>query len=207
MPAAEYPGDFIFRPRPRSVKVKPLRQRRRAGACRRSAAWLCLGLLAVAAAAGVGGATRIEQLPQQWRDDQGRERSLGELQGHRVFLSMAYTRCHRTCPTTVSQLQQVQRLLDQHGEQASIVIVGLDPENDDAASWRHYRAARKLERGNWYFLTGTLKQTRQLANELGFEFWTYDTHVMHDSRIVVFDSRGLLSAIVNPAAADWATLF
>jgi cytochrome oxidase Cu insertion factor (SCO1/SenC/PrrC family) len=186
------------------VKVKPAAPRHRARAPCRLAPWLCLGLLAATAAAA---ATRLDELPQQWRDDQGRARSLAELQGHRVFLSMAYTRCHRTCPMTVSQLRQVQRLLDQHGEQATIVIVGLDPENDDPASWRHYRATRKLDRGNWYFLTGTQQQTRQLARALGFEFWTYDTHVMHDSRIVVFDSRGLLSATVNPAAADWSSLF
>ena len=177
--------------------------RSRARARRGRAAWLWLGLLAAAAAA----ATQLEQLPQQWRDDQGRALSLGDLHGHRVFLSMAYTSCHRICPTTMNQLQQVQRLLDQHGEQASIVIIGLDPENDDPANWRHYRAGRKLERANWYFLTGTLQQTRRLAHELGFEFWNYDTHVMHGSRIVVFDSRGLLSASVNPAAADWSTLF
>jgi protein SCO1 len=107
----------------------------------------------------------------------------------------------------MNQLQHVQQLLDQHGEQASIVIVGLDPENDDPASWRHYRVNRKLDRGNWYFLTGTLPQVRQLAHQLGFEFWTYDTHVMHDSRIVVFDSRGLLSANVNATKADWSALF
>lgn len=181
--------------------------RHRANPLRAASAWPRLGLLCFAAAATAAGTSRLEQLPQPWRDDQGQVRSLAELQGHRVFLSMAYTRCHRICPTTVNQLQQVQRLLDQHGEQASIVIVGLDPENDDPETWRHYRATRKLDRGNWYFLTGTLQQTRQLAHELGFEFWTYDTHVMHDSRIVVFDSRGLLSATVNPAAADWSTLF
>jgi len=160
----------------------------------------------LAAAAAIAG-TQLGQLPQQWRDDQDRPLSLGDLHGHRVFLSMAYTSCHRTCPMTMNQLQQVQRLLDQHGEQATIVVVGLDPQNDDPAMWRHYRAVRKLDRTNWYFLTGTLQQTRQLAHELGFEFWTYDTHVMHDSRIVIFDSRGLLSAIVNPATADWSTLF
>ena len=186
------------------MQVKPTSQRHGGQAPRGAAAWLWLGLLAAAAAAA---ATRLEELPQQWRDDQGHARSLAELQGHRVFLSMAYTRCHRTCPMTVNQLREVQRLLDQHGEQASIVIVGLDPANDDPPSWHHYRATRSLDGANWYFLTGTLQQTRELARALGFEFWTYDTHVMHDSRIVVFDSRGRLSATVNPTAADWSTLF
>jgi cytochrome oxidase Cu insertion factor (SCO1/SenC/PrrC family) len=185
-------------------------QHRRAGARRGGAAWRALPfLLATIALVGphAAVAARLDQLPQQWRDDQGRAWSFSELQGRRVFLAMAYTSCHRTCPTTVNQLRQVQRLLDQHGEQASIVIVGLDPDHDDPASWRHYRSSHGLTRDNWHFLTGTAQQARQVANTLGVGFWTYDTHVMHDSRIVVFDKSGLLSATIDPAKADWSGLF
>lgn len=152
-------------------------------------------------------AARLEQLPRQWRDDQGRPLALTDLLGHRVFLSMAYTRCRRICPTTMNDLQRLQQHLDQRGEQASIVIVGFDPDNDDPQSWRHYRAERGLGRSNWHFLTGTPLQARQLAHQLGFEFWTYDTHVMHDSRVVVFDQRGLLTTAVSPVTADWSALF
>jgi len=172
--------------------------------CGSRAALLCLGLLAALAA---DAAARLEQLPQRWRDDQGRALALTELLGHRIFLSMAYTRCRRVCPTTLSELQRLQQRLDERGEQASIVIVGFDPDYDDPQSWRNYRAQRKLERNNWYFLTGTLTETRQLAQQLGFDFWTYDTHVMHDSRVVVFDQRGLLTAAVSPVTADWSALF
>ena len=170
----------------------------------RGVALLCLGLLVATAAHA---AAQLEQLPQHWRDDQGRALALTELLGQRVFLSMAYTRCRRICPTTMDELQRLQRLLDEHGEQASIVIVGFDPDNDDPQGWRHYRAQRKLERSNWYFLTGTLPETRQLAHQLGFDFWTYDTHVMHDPRVVVFDRLGLLTATVSPGTADWSALF
>jgi cytochrome oxidase Cu insertion factor (SCO1/SenC/PrrC family) len=172
--------------------------------CGARVALLCLGLLAATVA---DAAARLEQLPQQWRDDQGRALALTELLGHRVFLSMAYTRCRKICPTTMSELQRLQQRLDERGEQASIVIVGFDPESDDPQSWRHYRAQRELGRSNWYFLTGTPTATRQLAHQLGFDFWTYDTHVMHDSRVVVFDQHGLLTAAVNPVTVDWSTLF
>ena len=165
---------------------------------------LCLGLLAAVAA---DAAARLEQLPQQWRDDQGRTLALRELLGHRVFLSMAYTRCRKICPTTMSELQRLQQQLDERGEQASIVIVGFDPDSDDPQSWRQYRAQRKLGYSNWYFLTGTPPATRQLAHQLGFDFWTYDTHVMHDSRVVVFDQRGLQTAAVSPVTADWSAVF
>ena len=171
------------------------------------AALLCAGILAAATAraANVAGA-RLDQLPQHWRDEQGQALALTELIGHRVFLSMAYTRCHSVCPATLDQMQRMQALLDARGEQASFVIVGYDPDNDDPESWRQYRVSRRLDRSNWHFLTGTWRETQQLARQLGFDFWTYDTHVMHDSRIVIFNSQGLFSAAISPATEDWSAL-
>ncbi len=174
------------------------------------AACSCLVLLyAGAAAAGSGavatsGASRLEQLPQLWRDDAGLPLALTDLVGHRVILSMAYTRCHSTCPTTLNELERMQQLLDGRGEQASFVIVGYDADNDDPRSWHDYRLNHRLDRPNWHFLTGTAANVHRLAHQLGFEFWNYDTHVMHDSRVVFFDSKGLFSGAVSPASGDWA---
>ncbi len=173
----------------------------------RPVAWVCAWLLAAgsAAAADIGGA-RLDQLPQQWRDEQGQALALADLVGQRVILSMAYTRCHSICPATLGQMLRMQALLDRRGEQASFVIVGYDADIDNPASWRQYRLNRRLERSNWHFLTGTQQGIRQLARQLGFEFWNYDTHIMHDSRIVIFSDRGLLSAAISPATADWSAL-
>ena len=174
------------------------------------AAWACTALLcASAAGAGTGpgvGTTRLDQLPQAWRDDLGQALMLTDLVGHRVILSMAYTSCHNTCPATLNELQRMQRVLDDRGEQASFVIVGYDADNDDPRSWHEYRLNHRLERPNWHFLTGTANNIRRLAQQLGFEFWNYDTHVMHDSRVVFFDSKGLCSGSVSPATSDWAAL-
>ena len=173
----------------------------------RGAVLLCAAILAVASARGADSTgTRLDQLPQSWRDDQGRAVALTELVGHRVFLSMAYTHCRRVCPTTLDQMQRMQTQLDARGEQASFVIVGYDPDNDDPQSWHHYRASRHLNRSNWHFLTGTEPETRQLAHQLGFDFWTYDTHVMHDSLIVIFNSQGSFSAAISPVTKDWSAL-
>lgn len=171
------------------------------------AALLCTAMLAAASAGTTGGAgARLDQLPQHWRDDQGQALALTQLIGQRVFLSMAYTRCHSVCPSTFAQMQRMQALLDARGERASFVIVGYDPDNDDPESWRQYRASRRLNRSNWHFLTGTEQETRQLAHQLGFDFWTYDTHVMHDSRIVIFNNQGLFSAAISPVTEDWSAL-
>ena len=174
----------------------------------RRAAFACAALLvAVGAMAGPAGGARLEQLPPSWHDDLGRSFALADLIGHRVILSMAYTRCHKVCPATLGQLQRIQQVLDARGEQASFVIVGLDPDSDDAASWHQYRANRRLDRSNWHFLTGTRRDVWQLARRLEFQFWTYDTHVVHDSRIVVFDTHGFFSSAFGPeTGGDWLAL-
>lgn len=167
---------------------------------KRPAALVCAALLTAgsARAAGIGG-SRLDQLPQHWLDEQGQTLEFTNLIGHRVFMSMAYTRCHNVCPTTLGQLQRMQAAVDARGEQASFVVIGYDADNDDPASWRLYRASRRLARDNWHFLTGTRQAVQRLASQLGFDFWTYDTHVMHDSRIVIFDSQGVFSAALGPA--------
>jgi protein SCO1 len=145
------------------------------------------------AAAGVS-ATRLAQLPAAWMDDGGQRFDLHSLEGHAVVLTMAYATCHRVCPMTIKRLQQVQREYDRRGTRAEFVVIGYDPDNDDAAAWRQYRQSRHLTRSNWHFLIGAREAVEQTARQLGFEFWRYDQHVVHDSRILYFDERGALVA-------------
>ena len=163
-----------------------------------------LGLVGTAFLTGLGGATRLEQLPQSWHDDEGRSVALAAHAGHRVVLTMAYANCHRICPATIAALRRLQHSLDERGETADFLIVGYDPEHDDAAAWHHYRLLHGLTRANWFFLGGTHDDTARLARELGFEFWKYDEHVMHESRVVVFDAHGVVVVAADPAKPGWA---
>lgn len=144
------------------------------------------------------GLSLLEKLPQHWLDDQGREKDLGEFRGRRVLFTMAYATCRRVCPMTMERLQEFQREIDARGESAEFVIVGYDPTVDDPPAWRQYRRSRGLIRDNWHFLSGSVTSTEQLAHQLGFRFWKYDQHVMHDYRIVVVDERGELAAEYTP---------
>jgi protein SCO1 len=162
-------------------------------------------LLATALAAGAvpnvaraADASVLSQLPQAWRDDRGREIRLAELAGRSVVVTMAYASCRRICPGTIAHLKRLQSEMDADGKPAEFVIVGYDPSVDDPQAWREYRESRGLTRENWHFLTGTPASTRQLARSLGFRFWKYDRHVMHDYRIVVLDERGALTAEYGP---------
>jgi cytochrome oxidase Cu insertion factor (SCO1/SenC/PrrC family) len=157
-------------------------------------------LTVVAALAGVwstplrAAAARLSELPAAWRDDRGERFDLNSLKGRDVVLTMAYANCHRVCPTTLQRLQQLQQDYDRRGVSAEFLVIGYDPDNDDSAAWHQYRQTRRLTRDNWHFLVGTRAAVEQIARQLGFAFWKYDQHVMHDSRIVHFDGRGLLVA-------------
>jgi protein SCO1/2 len=144
-------------------------------------------------------------LPQNWRDDSGQPISLAALSGQRVVLTMAYANCHRICPMTIGDLQRIQAALDERGDRAQFVIVGYDPANEDPATWRQYRRSHHLPRPNWHFLTGSVEDTSRLARQLHFELWKYDEHVMHESRVLVFDAHGLLTRELGPETSDWSS--
>jgi len=145
--------------------------------------------------------SQLDQLPANWLDDSGQTFRLGSLRGHLLVLTMAYASCHRVCPLTMERLQKLQRDFDSSGTEAQFVIVGYDPGADDTATWRQYRRTRHLTRGNWHFLVGSRAAVEQTARQLGFQFWRYDQHVMHDSRIVYFNEAG---ALVGAGAAGLA---
>jgi cytochrome oxidase Cu insertion factor (SCO1/SenC/PrrC family) len=146
-------------------------------------------------------AAQLEQLPGDWLDDSGHNFHLSSLRGHVLVLTMAYASCHRVCPLTMERLKTLQRDFDKSGINAEFVIVGYDPEADDPATWKQYRRTRHLTRGNWHFLVGRRTAVEQTARQLGFEFWRYDRHVMHDSRIVYFNEHG---ALIESGAAGLA---
>ena len=173
--------------------------------------WIAAGLACIlcvggsAHGTGLVGGVRLAVLPQSWLADSGRPISLTGLSGQRVVLTMAYANCHRICPTTIESLKRLQTALDAKGEHVEFVIVGYDPENEDAATWRHYRSSHHLGRSNWHFITGSVADTAQLARQLHFELWKYDEHVMHDSRVLVFDINGLLARELGPETNDWSS--
>jgi protein SCO1 len=159
---------------------------------------VAVALLLVVALPGVritpacASATGFAELPRTWLDDRGQPFDLRTLQGHAIVLTMAYATCHRVCPMTMRRLQQLQRDFDRRGTSAEFLVIGYDPDRDDAAAWHQYRETRHLTRSNWHFLIGPRAAVEQAARQLGFEFWKYDEHVMHDTRILFFDEHGTL---------------
>ncbi len=168
--------------------------------------WRLLALTALlAAGAATAAATTaasggvLGQLPAEWRDDLGHSVRLDSLRGERVIFTMAFASCHRICPATMQHLQQLQLQLDALGSRAQFVIVGYDPDADDPEAWHQFRIRRQLTRANWLFLSArNAQQVHAFAARLGFDYWKYDEHVIHDGRVVVVDPQGRLQLSFGP---------
>lgn len=132
----------------------------------------------------------LYQLPYQWLNDNGQATRLDHFKGKPSILVMSYGACKKVCSTSLMRIEQMQTILDQKKVEANFVIVGLDPVNDKPEDWRAYRKLRKLERENWYFLSGSAGDIKSLAAQLGINYWVYHDHIMHDFLITLLDKEG-----------------
>jgi cytochrome oxidase Cu insertion factor (SCO1/SenC/PrrC family) len=147
-------------------------------------------LAALSATAVAAGWTLGPELREHaWLDSDGRELRLSTLRSPLIVMTMAYTACRRVCATTTLTLSEMQKRLDAMKLDADFVVVSYDPQNDSPQQWRDYRSRRNLDRDNWHFLSSDENSTRKLARGLDLSFWIYHDHIVHDFRIVLFDSQ------------------
>ena len=76
------------------------------------------------------------QLP----DQDGRMRSLKDFQGKVVVLFFGYTQCPDVCPTTMTELAQVKKLLGADGDKLQVLFVTVDPDRDTPQVLKSYMA-------------------------------------------------------------------
>jgi cytochrome oxidase Cu insertion factor (SCO1/SenC/PrrC family) len=142
----------------------------------------------------------------RWLDDRAQGYKLDALHGTPTVLTLAYGACRRVCSTSLRMLEMLQSVADQRHVALNFVVVGIDPGQDRPADWADYRAARKLTRTNWQFLTGDEQSVRQLANGLGVHYWRYGEHTLHDFKIVLLSPDGKLVRSIDRFDQDVAVL-
>lgn len=63
-------------------------------------------------------------------DHNGQPRSLKDFAGRIVVMFFGYTQCPDVCPTTMTELVEVKRLLGADGQKLQAIFVTVDPERD-----------------------------------------------------------------------------
>ena len=136
-------------------------------------------------------------LPLTWKDDGGREATLGDWAGSPVLVTMFYTQCTtHICSVAFDLLRAVDKSLKQGPGGIPIVLVTLD-HFDDPRRLRSYKEAFDLE-DNWHFLVGSEEQTRQFTDLLGYDYWRKGPrHIIHSYAIYLLDAEGRVKRVIE----------
>ena len=131
----------------------------------------------------------------QLSDHNGRPRSLKDFQGKVVVLFFGYTQCPDVCPTTMTELAQVKKLLGPDGDKLQVLFVTVDPERDTPSVLKGYMANFDP---TFVALRGTPEQLAAMAKDFKVYYKKVDGKTAtsysmdHSAASYVYDPQGRL---------------
>jgi len=148
-------------------------------------------------------------------DHHGKPRTLADYRGKVVTIFFGYTNCPDVCPTTLSEMAEVMRLLGDKSDRVQVLFVTVDPERDTQELLANYVPA--FDR-RFVGLYGDEQATMKVAKEFKVFYqkvpggapgvYTVD----HSAGSFVFDAKGQLRLFIKhgqgaePLAQDLARL-
>ena len=135
-------------------------------------------------------------------DHHGQRRTLADFRGKVVTIFFGYTQCPDVCPTTLSEMAEVMRLLGDKADRVQVLFVSVDPERDTQALLAQYVPAFDPR---FLGLYGTAEETAGVAKEFKVFYqkvpgsrpgiYTVD----HSAGSYVFDAQGRLRLFIKHA--------
>jgi protein SCO1/2 len=128
-------------------------------------------------------------------DADGKPRSLKDFAGRAVVVFFGFTQCPDVCPTTLTELVQVKKLLGADGARVQGIFVTVDPERDTPEVLKAYMA--NFDPG-FVALRGTPEQLAAVAKDFKVyykkvEGKTPGSYTMdHSAASFVYDPQGRL---------------
>ena len=130
--------------------------------------------------------------PLRLTDEEGRPFDLASLRGRPVLVFFGYTHCPDVCPTTLADVRDALRLID---EEVGVVFVTIDPARDDAAAMKRYVG---YYQSGFIGLTGTDDAIRSAAGAWGVSYARVETGsasgyaMAHTADAFLVDAEGRL---------------
>ena len=136
--------------------------------------------------------TSVYWMEDHWKNQEGKDMQLKDLQGKAVVLAMIFTSCKASCPRLVADVQSIERGLDpQKLDKVTFVLCSIDPEYDTPERLKSYATEHHLSPDHWTLLTANNETVRELSALLGVKFKkTSPMEFSHSNIISVFTSRG-----------------
>jgi protein SCO1/2 len=128
-------------------------------------------------------------------DHNGKVRTLKDFQGKVVMMFFGYTQCPDVCPTSMSEMAQIKKLLGPDGDRLQGLFVSVDPERDKPEMLKAY-----MENFDPTFLAlvTTPEKTAAVAKEYKVYYKKVDGPtetsytVDHTAGSYVYDTQGKL---------------
>jgi len=127
------------------------------------------------------------------KDHTGQERKLTDFKGKVVVVFFGYTQCPDVCPTTMTELVEVKRLLGAMGDKLQAVFITLDPTRDTAELLNAY--VTNFD-SSFVALIPTPEQLVEVAKEFKIYYKKVDgktptSYTMeHSAGSYIFDGQG-----------------
>ena len=127
------------------------------------------------------------------KDHTGQGRKLTDFKGKVVVVFFGYTQCPDVCPTTMTELVEVKRLLGANGEKLQAVFITVDPVRDTAELLNAY--VTNFD-SSFVALIPTSEQLVEVAKEFKIYYKKVDgktptSYTMeHSAGSYIFDGQG-----------------
>jgi protein SCO1/2 len=180
-----------------------------ARAARPLAAWLAALCLAAALAACDSGKPSFNNTDITGADfargfeltgHDGRPRTLADFRGKVVTVFFGYTQCPDVCPTTLTEMAEVMRLLGDQADRVQVLFVTVDPERDTPALLAQYVPAFD---SRFLGLYGDAAATEKVAREFKVFYQKVpgsrpDAYTVdHSAGSFVYDTKGRIRLFVK----------
>ena len=135
-------------------------------------------------------------------DHNGAQRTLADFKGKVVVVFFGFTQCPDVCPTALTDLAEVKRLLGPQGDKLQGIFVSVDPERDTPEVLKAYMG--NFDPG-FLAMRPTPAQLPQVAKEFKIfykkvEGQTPTSYTMeHSAGSYVFDTQGRVRLYTRPA--------
>jgi protein SCO1/2 len=143
-------------------------------------------------------------------NEEGKAIHLRQFRGKPLLLTFIYTRCPFPdfCVRMSHNFAEVLKDLRENPkvfDQAQLLSISIDPENDRPAVLRDYgkRYAGQLDPDfkHWVFASGTLEQVRKAADFFGLAYNQKDNQIVHGLRTVLISPDGRVLKVYS--GNDW----
>ncbi|HEY8085935.1 MAG TPA: SCO family protein [Methylophilaceae bacterium] len=135
-------------------------------------------------------------------DHNGKLRHLSDFKGKVTMLFFGYTHCPDACPTTMSELAQVVKLLGDKGKDVQVLFITVDPERDSLDILKSYVPAFNP---SFIGLRGDDATTHKVAQDFKIYYAKQASNskagytIDHSTGVYVYDKQGQLRLFMTNA--------